>query len=58
MKSKHLNRKSEGGIAKKHDLLEIWLNKKIASLVKSYILIGIWYLYENSLYITSICAKI
>lgn len=34
--------KSEGGMAKKHDLLEIWLNKKIASLVESYILIGIY----------------
>lgn len=36
-------------MAKKELILKKALNKKkIASLVESYILIGIWYIYENS----------
>ena len=34
--------KSEGGMAKKRNILKVVLNKDIASLVESYILIGIY----------------
>lgn len=34
--------KSEGGMAKKELILKVALNKDIASLVESYILIGIY----------------